>query len=156
MKNQKGITLIALVITIIVLLILAGITIAMLTGDNGLLTRSQQAAKDNALGGVKDKVAMAIQDGMTDYLATYYAGDATARGTSAVTVVNEKIQNLDQDSQTAGIQVDGCTVEINASSIVITNDTRKCTITTSTSAGSASTVGYYNVTGTSMGVNSAS
>ena len=33
--NQKGITLIALVITIIVLLILAGVTIAMLTGENG-------------------------------------------------------------------------------------------------------------------------
>ena len=47
MKNNKGITLIALVITIIVLLILAGITIAMLTGDNGLLTRSQNSANDN-------------------------------------------------------------------------------------------------------------
>ena len=33
--NQRGITLIALVITIIVLLILAGVTIATLTGDNG-------------------------------------------------------------------------------------------------------------------------
>lgn len=38
--SNKGITLIALVITIIVLLILAGITIAMLTGENGLLNRS--------------------------------------------------------------------------------------------------------------------
>ena len=40
MKNNKGITLIALVITIIVLLILAGISIAMLTGENGILTNS--------------------------------------------------------------------------------------------------------------------
>lgn len=38
MKNTKGITLIALVITIIVLLILAGGSIAMLTGENGILT----------------------------------------------------------------------------------------------------------------------
>ena len=36
-SNSKGITLIALVITIIVLLILAGITIATLTGDNGII-----------------------------------------------------------------------------------------------------------------------
>ena len=57
MKNNKGITLIALVITIIVLLILAGITIAMLTGDNGLLTKSQTAVKDNAIGSVKDKLS---------------------------------------------------------------------------------------------------
>ena len=37
-NNEKGITLIALVITIIVLLILAGTTIAMLTGENRTIT----------------------------------------------------------------------------------------------------------------------
>ena len=42
-KEAKGITLIALVITIIVLLILAGVTIATLTGDNGILTKAQDA-----------------------------------------------------------------------------------------------------------------
>ena len=39
-KNIRGITLIALVITIIVLLILAGVTIATLTGENGLFRKS--------------------------------------------------------------------------------------------------------------------
>ena len=42
-KYNKGITLIALVITIIVLLILAGISIAMLTGENGILTKGNNA-----------------------------------------------------------------------------------------------------------------
>ena len=42
-KKNKGITLIALVITIVVLLILAGITIAALSGDNGILTRAREA-----------------------------------------------------------------------------------------------------------------
>ena len=42
-KNTRGITLIALVITIIVLLILAGITIAALSGDNGILKRAAEA-----------------------------------------------------------------------------------------------------------------
>ena len=42
-KNVKGITLIALVITIIVLLILAGVTIATLTGDNGILNQAGKA-----------------------------------------------------------------------------------------------------------------
>ena len=42
-KNARGITLIALVITIIVLLILAGVTIAALSGDNGILTRAKEA-----------------------------------------------------------------------------------------------------------------
>ncbi len=45
MKKQKGITLIALVITIIVLLILAGITIASLTGENGILRKALLAKK---------------------------------------------------------------------------------------------------------------
>ena len=42
-KSQKGITLIALVITIIVLLILAGVSIASLTGENGLLNKAVTA-----------------------------------------------------------------------------------------------------------------
>ena len=41
--NARGITLIALVITIIVLLILAGVTIAALSGDNGILTKAKEA-----------------------------------------------------------------------------------------------------------------
>ena len=45
-KGNKGITLIALVITIIVLLILAGITISSITGDNGLLKRAQEAIEE--------------------------------------------------------------------------------------------------------------
>ena len=43
MKNNKGITLIALVITIIVLLILAGISVQMISGDNGIISRTQDA-----------------------------------------------------------------------------------------------------------------
>ena len=42
-REERGITLIALVITIIVLLILAGISITMLSGDNGLLNRTTEA-----------------------------------------------------------------------------------------------------------------
>ena len=45
-KKQRGITLIALVITIIVLLILAGVSIAMLTGENGILTQAQKAKNE--------------------------------------------------------------------------------------------------------------
>lgn len=46
MRKQRGITLIALVITIIILLILAGITIAMLTGENGILNMANRARKN--------------------------------------------------------------------------------------------------------------
>ncbi len=44
-KSIRGITLIALVITIIVLLILAGVTIATLTGENGLLRKGTKCSR---------------------------------------------------------------------------------------------------------------
>lgn len=43
LKGQKGITLVALVITIIVLLILAGVTISLVIGDNGILNHAKTA-----------------------------------------------------------------------------------------------------------------
>ena len=48
-KNQRGITLVALVITIVILLILAGIAIASLTGDNGLFARARQAREETLI-----------------------------------------------------------------------------------------------------------
>ena len=45
-RETNGITLVALVITIIILLILAGIAIASLTGDNGLFARARQAREE--------------------------------------------------------------------------------------------------------------
>ena len=48
-KKEKGITLIALVITIIVLLILAGVAVATLTGENGILNKATTAALETDL-----------------------------------------------------------------------------------------------------------
>ena len=54
-EAQNGITLIALVITIIVLLILAGVSIAMLTGQNGILTQANNAKNETELASEKKK-----------------------------------------------------------------------------------------------------
>ena len=62
MRSQKGITLIALVITIIVLLILAGVSIAMLTGQNGILTRADDSKIATVEGQVRDAVAIAVSN----------------------------------------------------------------------------------------------
>lgn len=75
MRNQRGITLIALVITIIVLLILAGVSIAMLTGDNGILNNADRAAKETAIANAKEKVSTEVNEAMTDYYADKYADD---------------------------------------------------------------------------------
>ena len=59
-EAQKGITLIALVITIIVLLILAGVSIAMLTGQKGILTQANNAKNETELASAKEKVELAV------------------------------------------------------------------------------------------------
>ena len=58
LKNTKGITLIALVVTIIVLLILAGVSIAMLTGNNGILTQGKRAKEEQAHAAVKEGIML--------------------------------------------------------------------------------------------------
>ena len=61
LEEKRGITLIALVITIIVLLILAGVTIATLTGDNGILTKAQEASEDTKRANAEEQVKLAVQ-----------------------------------------------------------------------------------------------
>ena len=59
-KNQNGVTLIALAVTIIVMLILAGAIMATLNGENGLLTQSRKAAAANTEASVKEKMNTAF------------------------------------------------------------------------------------------------
>ncbi len=58
-KNQRGVTLIALVVTIIVLLILAATAIATLTGEDGIITNAQKAQAANTEGEAIDKLNLA-------------------------------------------------------------------------------------------------
>ena len=57
-KNNPGITLIALVISIIVLLILAGVSIATLTGENGILTQAQNAKTETEKAKAKEQIEL--------------------------------------------------------------------------------------------------
>ena len=69
-KQNGGITLIALVITIIVLLILAGVSIATLTGPNGLITRANQAKEATEQAGIDELKQIAQLEAQT-YVNTY-------------------------------------------------------------------------------------
>ena len=52
-RKMKGITLIALVVTIVVLLILAGVSINLVIGDNGIITRAKEAASQTEVASAK-------------------------------------------------------------------------------------------------------
>ena len=65
-NKQKGITLIALVITIIVLLILAGIAISMLSGENGILKKAADAKTETEKQAELENIKLAITAAMTN------------------------------------------------------------------------------------------
>ena len=65
-RNTNGITLIALVITIIVLLILAAVTINALSGDNGILRRATEASKQNTIAQEKEAIGVAYSSCLSD------------------------------------------------------------------------------------------
>ena len=82
-KSTKGITLIALVVTIIILLLLAGVSIAMLTGNNGILTQGQRAKEETRIAGVEEVVKL------------YKQGKYIDSTTGSVTEnANEMLENL--------------------------------------------------------------
>ncbi len=81
-RKNKGITLIALVITIIVLLILAGVTIAMLSGDNSAPQKATEAAQKDAIAGAKDEIAMEVQEALLNYYNDEYVKGNVTEGAS--------------------------------------------------------------------------
>ena len=134
-RNSKGITLIALVITIIVLLILAGVSIAMLTGQNGILTQAQNASKQTDIGKEKEQIALAYNGAVTEKQSTDITADdlndqfeangtdATASGENPITVTfgepSNRVYTIDSNgniteggsSQTPGGGTTGSTLD---------------------------------------------
>lgn len=81
-KTSNGITLIALVITIIVLLILAGVTITTLTGDNGILKQADKAKTETTMGEEKEAIGLAYNGAKTEKLGgVITAGDLNTQFT---------------------------------------------------------------------------
>ncbi len=67
-KEKRGITLIALVVTIIVLLILVGISISMLTGQNGILNRAKEAKESYSNSNEKEQIQLSYNSAITGKL----------------------------------------------------------------------------------------
>lgn len=104
MKEQKGITLIALVITIIVLLILAGVSIAMLTGSNGVLTKATTAKDNTAVAEIREQVTLAMNEILMN------ANDPTKTKTTTsdyTTLTTGNIANVINTNVGAGTATEG-------------------------------------------------
>lgn len=78
LKSTKGITLIALVVTIVVLLILAGVSINLVIGNNGIITKAKDAKKQTEQATANDQAAMSgLYDEIQDYLGELPSTDYT-------------------------------------------------------------------------------
>ena len=94
-QANRGITLIALVITIIVLLILAGVTIATLTGENGILSRASQSQTATDIADTEEQIKIELMS----------RASQNDSGTYTVEDVKEVAKNItgndvDEDAQT--------------------------------------------------------
>ncbi len=116
MKNNKGITLIALVITIIVLLILAGVAIAMLSGDNGILTRASDSKVANEIGAKKDEVNMAAAEAITEYYEKKYVTEDLTAADTVQSMVEAKITALGATDGDLNLTVSAGEVKITSTS----------------------------------------
>ena len=93
-NNQKGITLVALVITIIVLLILAGVTLAALSGENGILTRGRESRYATNISTAKEMVLLGINECITEYYADKYAANTSTIGDKTIAqYISENLEN---------------------------------------------------------------
>lgn len=103
MKKENGITLIALVITIIVLLILAGVSIAMLTGDNGILTKASNANDETRKAEIKEAISLATSTIIADQIdPTITTAKDLTYATIAEQITKDNV-NAEATSTTDGI-----------------------------------------------------
>ena len=65
-KRKDGITLIALIVTIIILLILAGISIMTLTGDNSILRQATSAKEKSEVAQAEERIKLAVNSAYMD------------------------------------------------------------------------------------------
>ena len=108
--NNNGITLIALVITIIVLLILAGVSIATLTGENGILTRASDAKEETGQATAKEKVEVEV------------LGSYDNNGNISIEKLNENLENVTGLTSELPIEFLPATVEVDGYTVIIRKD----------------------------------
>ena len=121
LKAQKGITLIALVVTIVVLLILAGVTISLLLDENGIIAKSKDARAETRVSQIEDEVGMWKQHNFINKESNQAQENAD---TMLANLISRKLlteEEIDRDQELITIKKkDGTIVkEISYSSVTI-------------------------------------
>ena len=121
MRNQNGITLVALVITIIVLLILAGVSISLVVGQNGVLSQASNAVITNKAAAVKEKVSTALASAETTYYAQWAQNTSTTRATVYADTTNGVAAQLKANYGDTNVTVGELFTTPSAANVTITD-----------------------------------
>ena len=121
-KNNKGITLIALVITIIVLLILAGVTIAALSGDNGILRRATEAKEQTNQKNDEETEKIGGYESTIDQYVDGNGGGSGSGGSGGGTGTNFTNVNTSDSNPAGAVPANSTVVEADASKGIVIKD----------------------------------
>ena len=149
-NKNKGVTLVALVVTIIILLILAGVTINMLLGENGIIKQATKSINETKKASLQEEIELTLASWYTDYYVngTSLEGrnETTSSGTSIVYSNNVlTYKTNDGKSYTATVTDDGKiidTVEDTYSRVIFTD----CSKWLNSSVDLTSTLGNTTIT----------
>ena len=119
MRNQKGITLVALVITIVVLLILAGVTISMVLGPNGVLSNANKAKQNSAKSTAQDALSTALSSITTDiYAGNHVEGTDEGKTYSDAKAIKDEPAQFKKALETAA---PGYTFTVSGNTVTVTS-----------------------------------
>lgn len=125
MKNNQGVTLVALVITIIVLIILAAVSLATLTGDNNIFNRAQQAVTETDKAQAKESINTALTLVKAEIMSKKYVENANEEA------IDTYLTGLETDASSIGLDNDNYTVEY-ASKVLTIKSNDVTTVTSGT------------------------
>ena len=123
-KQVKGITLIALVITIIILVILAGVSTALVIGNNGIMKKAEQASKESGIATAKDEVTLILNE---------YAMERDLENKELMAFLQEQKQNkriedvIDNEDDSVIIKINGYEVRVEKNNLEIVEAGEKAT-----------------------------
>ena len=92
-RKQNGITLVALVVTIIVLLILAGVSLNLVAGSNGIMNRATKAVEKHNIAAIGEEVELAMVELQAEYYEERYVNNNMGIANTFGTYAGEKLQN---------------------------------------------------------------
>lgn len=101
LRNEKGITLVALVVTIIVLLILAGVSLSLVAGGNGIINKAATAQDKTLDSSAKEQVELKLAEAAADYYEDKYVNGNSSIGDKK-TYVEGKVVGSVGDYTVAG------------------------------------------------------